>query len=188
MIERPLPNYRFLVTFDPADAHLPIAQAAMLILVAAAGFQQVTGLGAELEVMSYAEGGVNDRVRQLPVRHTFNRITFHRGVIRDPGLFWWYQVGLHDSLGARRDGAIILLTPMGLPAMAWIFRGALAAKWVGPTLHGSDGAVVLAGEVVEVGGSGGQEDELVGRGLSPTQALSDVIESRPIAWRSHCPR
>ena len=33
MIEDPLPSYRFIVTLDPADAHLPPAQAALLPLV-----------------------------------------------------------------------------------------------------------------------------------------------------------
>ena len=39
-------------------------------------------------------------------------------MVRDPGLWFWYQAGLTQSLGARRDGAIILLTPAGIPAIA----------------------------------------------------------------------
>lgn len=143
MIEHPLPGYRFLVTLDPADAYLPPAQALLVALVAAGQFQDVTGLGAELEVMDYAEGGRNDYVHQLPVRHSWNRITLSRGIVRDPGLWFWYLAGLSQSLGARRDGAILLLTPSGVPAIGWIFRAGLAAKWTGPELKATEDAIAI---------------------------------------------
>ena len=148
----PLPKFRFLVTLDPADAYLPAAQAVLLPLVAAGAFQEVTGLGAQLEVVSYAEGGRNDAVRQLPLRHSWNRITLKRGVVRDRLLWSWYQVGLNDSLGARRDGAVILLDAAGLPAMAWAFHGGLAAKWSGPDLHAEQNAVAI--ESIEIAHEG----------------------------------
>lgn len=139
----PLLKYRFLVTLDPGDAYLPPAQALLLPLVAAGAFQEVTGLGAQLEVVSYAEGGRNDSVRQLPLRHSWNRITLKRGVVRDKVLWSWYQAGLTDSLGARRDGAVIVLGTDGVPAMAWAFHGGLAAKWSGPDLHAEQNGVAI---------------------------------------------
>jgi hypothetical protein len=48
----PLTKFRFVVTLDPGDAYLPPAQAVLLPLVAAGAFQEVTGLGAQLEVVS----------------------------------------------------------------------------------------------------------------------------------------
>jgi phage tail-like protein len=143
LTEDPLPGYRFVVTLDPADAYLPPAQAALITLVAAGEFAEVRGLGGELEVLSYAEGGVNDTVHQLPVRHKWGRITLTRGVVRDPGLWFWYMNGLTQSLGARRDGAIVLLTPSSVPAIAWIFRAGLAARWSGPELNGLQSSVAI---------------------------------------------
>ena len=142
-LESPLPGYHFLVTLDPADAYLPPAQAALVSLVALGAFQEVRGLGADLEVMPYAEGGVNDYVHQLPVRHSWNRITLKRGLIRDPGLWFWYMAGLTQSLGARRNGAILLLTPLGVPAIAWVFYAGLAAKWSGPDLSAMESAIAV---------------------------------------------
>jgi phage tail-like protein len=142
-IELPLPAYKFIVTLDPADAYLPPAQAALLPLFTGGAFQEVKGLGADLEVMAYAEGGVTDHIHQLPVRHTWSRISLKRGLVRDPGLYFWYQAGLTQSLGARRDGAVLLMTPKGTPAMAWIFRAGLAAKWGGPELNAMQNAVAL---------------------------------------------
>lgn len=143
ILEPPLPAVRFVVTLDPADAYLPPAQAALISLVALGQFSYAGGLGAELEVMSYPEGGRNDFVHQLPVRHSWSRITLRTGVVRGPGLWTWYLLGLRQSLGARRDGTIMLLTPGGTPAMAWAFRGGLAAKWAGPELDAQDGRAAI---------------------------------------------
>ena len=145
MTELPLPVHRFIVTLDPADAYLPPAQAALVSLFASGAFQEVKGLGADLEVLPYAEGGVNDYVHQLPVRHSWTRLSLRRGVVRDPGLWSWYVAGLTQALGARRDGAILLLTPAGNPAMAWTFRAGLAVKWVGPELNAMHSAVAIEG-------------------------------------------
>ena len=147
-LDDPIPGYRFLVTLDPSDAYLPPAQSLLILLVASGGFQEVKGLGGDLEVMPYAEGGNNDFVHQLPVRHTWNRIQLKRGLIRDPGLFAWYQAGLTQSLGARRDGCIILLTPKGTPAVAWGFRAGIVVKWNGPELNATANAVAV--ESIEI--------------------------------------
>ena len=127
-LEDPMPGYRFIVSLDPTDAYLPFLQSSVITLIAAGQFSDVTGLGAELEVLAHPEGGRNDYVHQLPVRHSYSKITLSRGVVRDPGLYFWYQAGLTQSIGARRDGAIILLTSQGVPAVGWIFRGGLACR------------------------------------------------------------
>jgi phage tail-like protein len=151
-LEDPLPAYRFLVSLDPSDAYLPFAQSALITLIAAGQFSEVTGLGADLEVLAEKEGGRNDYVHQLPVRHSYPKIVLSRGMVRDPGLFFWYQAGLTQSIGARRDGAIILLTANGVPALGWIFRGGLAAGWKGPQLKASDSAVAI--ESIEIAHEG----------------------------------
>lgn len=151
-LEDPLPAHRFIVSLDPADAYLPPAQAALISLIAAGQFSEVTGLGATLEVLAHPEGGRNDFVHQLPVRHSYSKLVLSRGVVRDPGLFLWYQAGLTQSIGARRDGAIILLTPLGVPAVGWIFRGGLACGWKGPELKAKDNAVAI--ESIEIAHEG----------------------------------
>ena len=161
-IEDPLPGLRFLVTLDPADAYLPRAQAALITLVASGGFMEVKGLGADLEVLPYAEGGNNDFVHQLPVRHSWQRIQLRRGLVRDPGLYFWYRAGLTQSLGARRDGCIILMTPQGTPAVAWQFTAGLAVKWQGPELNALQSAVAI--ESIEIAHHG-----IVQVPLSPPQ-------------------
>jgi phage tail-like protein len=151
-LEDPLPAYRFVVTLDPTDTYLPFAQSSVITLIAAGQFSEVTGLGAQLEVLAHREGGRNDYVHQLAVGHSYSRIVLRRGVVRDPGLFFWYQAGLTQSIGARRDGAIILLTERQIPAVGWIFRGGLAAAWKGPELKAADSAVAV--ESIEIAHEG----------------------------------
>jgi phage tail-like protein len=151
-LEDPMPAHRFLVSLDPGDAYLPPLQAALVTLVALGQFSEVTGLGAKLEVTVYNEGGRNDFVHQLPVRHSYTKLVLSRGVVRDPGLYYWYQAGLRQSIGARRDGAIILLSPMGLPAVGWVFRRGLATAWNGPKLSGVTAAAAI--ESIEISHEG----------------------------------
>ena len=154
-LEDPIPSHRFLVSLDPTDAYLPKEQSALITLIAAGQFSDVTGLGAQLEVLPHPEGGRNDYVHQLPVRHSYTKIVLGRGVVRDPGLFFWYQAGMKQSIGARRDGAIILLTPNGVPAVGWIFRGGLACGWKGHELNAANSAVAV--ESLEIAHEGLQQ-------------------------------
>ena len=147
-VEDPLVGFRFIVTLDPGEFKFPTSGADLVPFVVLGQFQEVKGLGAELEVFSYAEGGQNDFVHQLPVRHTWSRITLRRGVVRDAGLFFWYTAGLTQTLGARRNGAITLLTPNGTPAIIWSFFDAIATKWIGPDLSSMQNAVAV--ESIEI--------------------------------------
>ncbi len=143
MSDELLPAFRFLVTLDAADAYLPAAQAELVPKVAIGAFQEVRGLGADLEVTAYPEGGLNHFVHQLPVRHTWTRISLKGGVMRDVGLWTWYVAGLHDSLGARRDGCVILQGLDGRPAVSWQFHAGLAVKWQGPEFNAMQGTVAI---------------------------------------------
>ena len=139
----PFTGIRFFVTLDAADAYLPKEQVAAVPIMLKAGFQEVGGLGGQLEVMAYPEGGENDHVHQLPVRHSWGHISLKRGLTTDMSLWLWYQAGLYQSLGARRDGAITLLAEDGTPTMQWLFRGGLAVKWDGPSLNATQSAVAI---------------------------------------------
>jgi phage tail-like protein len=144
-LEDPLPAFSFFVTLDPTDAHLPPSQLALIPIMAIGAFCEVKGLGGELEVQSYAEGGINDHVHVLPVRHTWGRINLRRGVIRDMALWTWYLGGLNGSLGARRDGCITVCDESGMPAVIYMFKRAIATKWHGPDLNALQSAVAIDG-------------------------------------------
>ena len=148
----PLPNYRFQVSLDPTDPYRPPSAPAAAKTVVAGAFSDVSGLSGELEVLAHPEGGQNAFVHQLPVRHTWGRLTLKKGVVLDRILWDWFDKGLSGSLGARRDGSVTLLTPAGQPAITWEFRAGLAAKWTGPDLSAREGAIAIeALEIVHQG-------------------------------------
>lgn len=143
--EYPLTTYGFIVTLNPGDAYLPPAQAAQVKMFANGEFQEVRGLGADLEVITYAEGGINDYVHQLPGRHSWSRISLRRGLVRDRGLWEWYQAGLTQSLGARRDGSVILMSPDGQHLVSWEFYAGIAVKWTGPEFNAMQSGLAIEG-------------------------------------------
>jgi len=156
----PLLAFRFVVNLDAADAYIPSRQAQLVPVMVEAGFQEVSGLGAQLEVTPYAEGGLNDYVHQLPLRHSWNRIVLKRGITRDEGVWKWYLAGLSQSIGARRDGSITLLNADGAPAMSWFFRGGLASKWDGPAFNAQQGSFAI--ESLEIAHEGIDQIRLSG--------------------------
>ncbi len=144
--------FRFMVLLDPTDAFIPRELAVAALEMAPGAFESCTGLGGQLEVTEYAEGGRNDYTHQLPVRHSWSRITLRKGIARDSSLFAWYEAGLYGSLGARRDGAIVMLASTGVPTMTWTFSGGLAARWTGPEFNaGQDGLALESLEIAHQG-------------------------------------
>ena len=133
-----LPAFRFLVTLNPADAFIPRELIGVALEQAPGAFQSATGLSASLDVLAYAEGGRNSFVHQLPVRHSWGRITLSHGIAMDATLFAWYEAGLTGALGARRDGAILMQNAAGQLAMVWTFTGGIAASWKGPDFSAQD--------------------------------------------------
>lgn len=160
----PLLGYQFVVSLDRADAYIPSDQAELVPRLAEAGFQEVTGLGAQLEVTTYAEGGLNSHVHNLPLRHTWNRLVLKRGVSSDLGIWDWYHAGLTQSLGARRDGSITLRNANGDDAMEWEFRGGLIVKWEGPSFNASQASVAI--ETIEIAHNGLEQIRHQGASIS----------------------
>ena len=104
-----LPAYRFIVELDLANPYLPGDQPNLIPEIEAEeGFQEVTGLGAELEVMPYPEGGLNEFMHQLPVRHKWNNITLKRGITGDLA-FWNWILNAMNGQVLRTEGSVVLL-------------------------------------------------------------------------------
>jgi phage tail-like protein len=97
-------------------------------------FTQVTGFSAQLDVLEYPEGGVNDYVHRLPTRIKQGNITLKRGITGETELMEWFiesvvkanpqdlSVSMYDSLGE-------LMKP------TWSFRNAYPVKWTSSDLN-----------------------------------------------------
>jgi phage tail-like protein len=111
--------------------------------LAAAGFSDVGGLAAELEVLEYREGGVNEFVHRLagPVRHPGN-LTLRRGLTDDTDLWdWWLEVA--SGRIRRRNASVLLLAADRSIARRWDVVGAYPVRWSGPDLRAEGAAVAI---------------------------------------------
>lgn len=112
------------------------------------GFSEVTGLQAEVEVLEYREGGVNDFIHKLagPVRYPANLVLKH-GLMDADQIWQWEQQILQGNI-SRASVSVILLDEAGDEKWRWNFRDAYPVKWSGPDLRA--GTAEVAVETLEL--------------------------------------
>src|SRR3954470_9461314 len=54
-------------------------------------FTQVSGFSAQLDVLEYPEGGINNFVHRLPSRIKQGNITLKRGITSETALLAWFE-------------------------------------------------------------------------------------------------
>ncbi|MER5501017.1 MULTISPECIES: phage tail protein [unclassified Streptomyces] len=95
-------------------------------------FHTCSGLGAEVELEQYAEGGNNGFTWQLPGRITWTNITLTRPVTADTlKITRW----LNDTIQRveRKDGEIVALRPDLSRIISWQVQGIVPVRWQGPS-------------------------------------------------------
>lgn len=138
-----LTTFRFLVEFDQVDGSPgePLSDG---------GFQEVSGLDIEMEVVDYEEGGVNDAVIRRIGRAKYQPLVCKRGMIAPAGgtaknEFWkWLQDTIAGVRPIRRyDGTVIVRNQAGEDTARWRFVNAVPTKIVGPQLNATSGEVAM---------------------------------------------
>ena len=109
-------------------------------------YTEVTGLTAEIEVMTYNEGGRNDSVHKLPTRMKHPNLVLKRGVTTVKDLEAW----LEDSfMGPTRKEITLTMYNQRLEKIrTWSFKNAYPVKWTGPSFNSSQNT--LATEALEI--------------------------------------
>ena len=125
------------------DPYLAFAFLVEVDGVAAAGFHEVSGLQAELEVLDHREGGVNEFVHRLagPVRYPSN-LTLRRGITDASELWDWWWAATQGRI-ERRNVSVLLLGEGREVARRWSIVDAYPVRWVGPELRAGASAVAL---------------------------------------------
>jgi len=96
-------------------------------------FQEVSGIGAEMETESYHEGGENRFLHALPkgVRHP--KLTLKRGVAAYASpLVQWCRSTLENGLATTISPKLVLvylLDATGAPLRGWSFDNAFPTQW-----------------------------------------------------------
>jgi phage tail-like protein len=123
----PYLNFRFRVEIDGIQQ---------------AGFMECAGLGSQVEVVEYREGGDSTSVRKLPGKVSYPDITLKWGITDSQELYQWHLDVIRGQL-QRKNGSVVLLDAQGNQKLRWNFFNAWPCKWVGPTLNakGTDVAI-----------------------------------------------
>ena len=109
-------------------------------------YTEVSGLTAEIEVMSYNEGGRNDSVHKLPTRMKHPNLVLKRGVTTVKDLQAWME----DSfMGPTRKEITLTMYNQRLEKVrTWSFKNAYPVKWTGPNFNSAQNT--LATEALEI--------------------------------------
>jgi phage tail-like protein len=114
-------------------------------------FTTCSGLGAQVEVEQYAEGGNNGFSWQLPGRITWSNITLTRAVTADTlKIARWL-----DEIVRRvepKDGEIVALRPDLSRIVSWQVLGIVPVRWQGPLFDPANSAVAM--ETLEIAHAG----------------------------------
>lgn len=144
----PLLSHNFLITLIDTSSSLALSVVSSAIFdVALGGFSECSGLEMSLDVEEYREGGRNGESLQFPKGVRWSKITLKKGMGAGTALWDWHY-GFVTGTGKRRDGLIVLLNELHLPAHIWHFRRGLPTRYGGPSMVASQGAVAI--ETIEI--------------------------------------
>jgi len=96
-------------------------------------FQEVSGIGAQVETEDVEEGGENRYVHRLPVKVTHPKLVLKRGIagVTSPLVVWCKSVletGLISSI-VPMPVQVFLLDEEGRPMRSWSFANAYPVNW-----------------------------------------------------------
>jgi phage tail-like protein len=97
-------------------------------------FTEVTGLGVNIERISYREAGANSIVRAVPGRVTYPPVTLRFGLTSSVELWEWLQSAVEGRV-SRRNVSIVMLDSSGsAEALRWNLLNAWPQEWYGAPL------------------------------------------------------
>jgi phage tail-like protein len=113
------------------------------------GFQKVSNLAMEVQVIEYREGSMPEHtVIKMPGLKKFSNITLKRGIVQGDNEFfqWWNTLQL--SQVERRDVVISLLNENHEPVVVWKVRNAFPVKIEWSDLEASGNEIAI--ETLEI--------------------------------------
>ena len=113
-------------------------------------FTEVTGLSAEVETLTYSEGGMNEFQHKLPTRVKYPNLVLKRGMTTKSDLQRWFQKSHTEA--ERTTISLTMLDQGGETMRTWSFENAYPIKWTGPNFNAAQSA--LAVEQIEIAHEG----------------------------------
>lgn len=110
-------GFSFWVSFELSNQAIDIA------------FQDVSGIGMELQTEEIVEGGENRFTQKLPTRAAYTPLVLKRGLVVQSGLTNWIRDAI-ENLDIKPITIIVaLLNENKEPLMAYRFLNAYPLKW-----------------------------------------------------------
>jgi phage tail-like protein len=132
-----------MATGDRHDPVLAFCFAVEIGSLQVAGFSEVSGLQAEIEVQEYREGGVNGYVhkRAGPVKYASN-LTLKKGITDSTELWSWYRDVMNGRI-QRKQVDVVLMNSAGEERRRWKLHNAYPVKWTGPDMKAATSEVAV---------------------------------------------
>jgi phage tail-like protein len=116
--------------------------------ITASSFSEVSGLDAEIEVVDYRAGNLQENtVQKLSGLSRYSNVTLKRGLTQDFSLWNWFNSGLTGT-AVRASVAITLLDQAENPVWVWKLQNAWPCRWSGPMLAAGTSEVAI--ETLEI--------------------------------------
>ena len=133
--EYPLPAFYFRVKFAASGDSTDTA------------FQEVSGIGVQMDTEEVVEGGENRFVHRLPKAVKHSNLVLKRGIadVNSPLIKWCLKVFEHglDSAIAPMTISVALLDSKGQPARSWGFVNAWPVSWQVEAFNASKNEVAI---------------------------------------------
>lgn len=148
----PLLGYNFLVSLTDSQPTLSSAIGSLIVTVAGAqataGFSEVSGIEATMDVENYDAGGLNGGTLRFPGRIKWANLVFTHGVLAQRDLtdtsdFWTWLQSFLDGAGVRKDGTISLLDESQTPMLVWGWTRGLPVKWTGAAMNAQQSQIAI---------------------------------------------
>ena len=105
-------------------------------------FTEVSGLGVEVDVIDYREGGAGPAVRKLPGRSKYSPVTLKWGLTERRELWDWLTSATRGDVD-RRHISIILTSPGGSEQTRFNLTNAWPSSWRGAELDALGNEVAI---------------------------------------------
>ena len=123
-------------------------------------FTSCEGLGAQIELLEYREGGQNAFTYKVPGRLSFTPVVLTRAIAGTKGSLAPWFTAFQQKRGGGRTGAITAYDGLGLQVVQWNLIDVFPSRWTGPRF-GIDGPAV-ANETIELTHNGFTQSSGIG--------------------------
>lgn len=111
--------------------------------VSAGHFVECDGLGTDIDVIAYREGGANSEIRHLPGQTRYRPMTLRYGLTQSSELWDWFQ-SLQGGEPQRRNISVVLFDNDGTTeALRWNLFNAWVSGWRAAPLDANRSEVAI---------------------------------------------